>query len=65
MGGKGSGQKKSSLEPEPETLITGLIELRQAVANLNKHLAELRTDDMYWWGKLQKLIQEVSKFGVI
>ena len=64
MGGKGSGLK-SNLTPEPETTVTGLIELREAVANLNKHLAALRTDDMYWWGKLNKLIEEVSKFGVV
>lgn len=65
MGSKGSGKQRSTLEPEPETLVVGLIELRQAVANLNKHLAKLRTDDMYWWGKLQKLIEEVAKFGVV
>ena len=67
MGGKGSGRtRESNQEPdqelEPGILIIGMIELRTAVADLNRHLADIRSDDMKWWARLIRLHDKVGEF---
>jgi hypothetical protein len=59
MGGSGSGRKK---EETPDPTVLGLLELKHTVANLNKHLVDLSTDDIAWWGKLIRYIDKISEF---